>query len=170
MPSVPKPPADIKNFVAIPQCSFKLRHIRFNFHDLLKLIAQMGLVPSEVGGNRKGGHTTASREYFTEHKDEAWGILFDINKINAMANQNQKFYDQIVIDGVSCAPVYKKKELGKFDEEKYLKEIAYNYKEKNKYEYEAYIDVGMKTKIAVVRRNIKSKVEVIKIKYFNINS
>lgn len=141
---VPKPPT-IKNFTAIPLCSFKLKHIRIDDTEF-KEIAKLKMFKTE-----KAVDTTLNKD------DTIWNSIFDLNHVNRIGKQHKKFHHQFLTDSVSVSLMYVKKErptdadiVNKISDDFNMNQIV----------YELGIDPGMRTWNATVRRTVRTNKEV----------
>ncbi|XP_031640679.1 uncharacterized protein LOC116352316 [Contarinia nasturtii] len=155
-PSKPLPPK-IRNFTVIPICDSKLKHIKFDQDDLMSLLAQWKVVP-KIFNNDHGGHNMYSRNYYKENEDEAWAILFNMDKINEIKKPNQQFHHMIVCDSVSASVLYRTPKPEIENTELHRQRIKQKL-ENNEYKYIVAIDPGMKTYLAGIRRNIEDRTE-----------
>lgn len=157
-PLKPKLP-DVRNFAAVPLSNTQLKHIKFDNDDLINLIGQLN--KQNVIEIR---HDYRTHFKIDQNKDEAWDILFDMHKIRQLRTGSKEFYYRIKTDSVAvCVSFSRPKRKGagiSFEQikEKYNKSV-----DEGGYAYEAAIDPGEKTKVACVRRNLKTKVEVSEI-------
>lgn len=151
-PDQPMPPK-VRNFTLVPMCNFQLKHIRFDHTDYVNLLIQLGCVPNR------------SKAYFTAHKDEAWKILFDMEKIEKIKRPGHAFNYMILTDGVSASVIYKtpKREIVASNHQKIQQKLVHK-----EYKYITSWDPGMKTYLAGVRRNIETGVEVSELEKQNL--
>ncbi|XP_055311411.1 uncharacterized protein LOC129574069 isoform X1 [Sitodiplosis mosellana] len=153
-PSVPKIPK-VKNFAAIPLCDTKLKHIPFDHNDLIDIIGQLR---NERGWDIRADYRTYYKQ--GENKDEAWGIVFDMDKIRQLRTGSKEFYHKIQTNSSAVSVLFsrpKRKGAGVT-----LSEIKAKYEKpvsKGGYKYESGIDPGQKTKMACVRRTLATGIE-----------
>lgn len=169
-PDQPMPPK-IQNFTVIPMCTTKLKHIKFDHTNLLALLSQMNVVPDKFYGN-DGKHTAQSQAYFAEHKDDAWSILFNMDKIREICKPNQLFHYMILTDSVAASVLYDtpKRQPGELNRESIIQKIHQEDEPNKNFKYIISMDPGMKTYLAGVRRNILTGVEVNNIQFVVLNS
>lgn len=162
-PLKPKPPI-VRNFAAVNLSDTKLKHIKFDNDDLINLIGQLN--KQNVIDIRHDYRTHYKND---ENKDEAWNLLFDMNKIRQLRTGSKEFYHRIKTDSVSVSVSFsrpKRKGAGvSFEQikEKYNKSV-----DEGGYAYEVGIDPGEKTKVACVRRNLETEVEVSEISTYTM--
>lgn len=147
MPTEPMPPR-ANNFTVIPLKKFKLHHIRFDHMDLISALGTEQLNVEQL--------TVERREYYKENKDEAWGLLFDLDKIKKLHKHSQ-FHHQIMCDSVSASVLFKKPKP-ETTKEDYIKTVKQRYIN-NEYKYLIPIDPGKITQIAGIRHNVETGAE-----------
>lgn len=166
-----KLPPKINSFTVIPLCHFKLHHIRFDHNDLVHAISQLDAAPAHMKGQSGKGLSLESRAYYMNNKDEAWSLLFDIEKINSLANRNrhQTFHHQIVCNSVDASIVYCEPKREKAVPNSHINEIRRK-KENGYYKYYIPLDPGVKTKMAGIQINPITQSEVSLTEFFHLIS
>lgn len=157
---IPEPP-EIRNFTAIPKCSFQRRHIRIDTDALYNLLCAAKQVPKKLGSIKKWINIKDFE--FRRNPTGGWALFFDMDRIVKMANGKKTFENQILSDGVSATVLYLKPIQA--EPEIRNEEIVRKY-EAGQFWYELGIDPGMRTWNATVRRNAFTGEEVSK---FNLN-
>ena len=79
--------------------------------------------------------------------------------INKTANIDEQF-KYFSTNSVDCSIINTMPMPKKRNEEEYLKWIAENHSEKEKYKLEVCVDLGYNTTVAALQRNIKENIEV----------
>lgn len=159
-PPVPEPPK-IRNFAAIPMCTFQRRHIRVDTDVLYRLACETKAIPQKIGLRKKNPWRNITVKEFFANQRGSWGLYFDLEKIDAMVKGKKQFDHQIATDGVSASVLYLrpiKCEAPIPDEEVLRRYHA------GEFYYELGIDPGMRTWNATVRRDIRTGEEVSEVK------
>lgn len=158
-PLLPEPP-HIKNFAAIPVCTFQRKHIKICTTVLYEILCGVKEIPKKCGATTKKGKVNEiniTRNEFNSNKDGSWGLFFDLNKINSFVSNQKTFKHTILSDGVSCSILFEQPKVEA--DELSDAELATRYNS-GEFTYELGIDPGMNTWNATVRRNILTKEEV----------
>lgn len=133
----PRPPK-IKNFIVVPICKFKLKHVKFDTNEIQRM-ANLKEFSSSI-----------------DKQGNCWDSLFDMTKIREMGRRNKRFHPCFLSDSVSASMMYVKPKREANDQtEKILEDL-----ENNRIVYELGIDPGMKTWNATVRRTLATNKEV----------
>lgn len=152
LPSLPQKRPNVKNFTVIPLCGTKLKHVKLDHTDLINLLGQLendGIIELRPD----------YREYYAQNKDEAWGILFKINKIRQL--KSGQFWHVLITNSVSACVLFarpKAKGFGLSDER--IRDRYEKRPDQGGYKNECAVDPGERTKFACVRRDISTLVEV----------
>lgn len=96
-PHYPAPP-EIRNFAAIPMCSFQRRHIQIDTDALYQILCGIKLVPRMISGENKKGQVKWRNfkfDEFNRHKVAGWGMFFDLNKIEGFVKRKKRFVERI---------------------------------------------------------------------------
>lgn len=152
----------IKNFAVVPMCSFQRRHIRIDTEALYSILCKLNIIPRKYGlrickDGSPNLRNITSKE-FNHNAINSWNLFFDVEHMEKIASNKNEFAGQICSDGVSVSIMYKKPKVQPVEatDDEILKMYA-----THNFVYELGIDPGMRTWIAVVRRNIRTKEEVI---------
>lgn len=162
-PTRPQPPC-IKNFAAIPVCTFQRKHIQICSTVLYEILCGIGKIPKKCGMTTKKGKVNQiniTREEFNSNQLGSWGLFFDMDKINSLANKHQTFNRQIYSDGVSASVSFKQPKAEDLDHEELSDEQIRGMWQRGEFSYELGIDPGMRTWNAAVRRDWLTGEEVI---------
>lgn len=156
-PARTKKPPNIENFALVPLCDYHLKHIRIDIRDCYNLMSKLKLLP-KVKNPDTNRWNQVSQTHYRKHPAELWGLLFDMEKIDAAVGPKNKFHAQIVTDSVSASIVFTPKSKSKVKTEPQpLDSDVYK-----GIEQEIGIDPGMKLYLAVVRIDLTNNVEVSK--------
>lgn len=88
-----------KNFTVVPLCSFERKFVKYDTRDLHSIARDLNLLPLEKG-------KPINREAFQNKKEEHWGAIFDMKKIQKIASNKFKFRFFFLTDGVSVSLLY----------------------------------------------------------------
>lgn len=163
-PRRPQPPR-IKNFAAIPVCTFQRKHIKICTTVLYEILCKIAKIPKKCGMTTKKGtvnEINITRTEFNSNQTGSWDLFFDMNKINSLASNHQTFSHVILSDGVSCSVQFKQPKAGDLgDEDGLTDEEIQRMWLAGEFAYELGIDPGMRTWNAAVRRDWRTGEEVI---------
>lgn len=168
--TVPKPtepmPPKVKNFTVIPLNHYKLHHIRFDHSSLVEAVRQLDAAPTHMKGRDGKGLSFESEAYYMNNRDEAWTLLFKMEKIKEMANErrDQKFHHQILCDSVSASVVYDEPKQPESEPNSKFFAIKGKFVRKE-YDYYVPLDPGVIIKLAGIRINPKTQTEVSCIEF-----
>lgn len=122
----------LNNFKAVPICDFKLKHIKIDNEDLMRI---------------------AKLKQFSIDREKGiddWHHIFNMEKMEAIGKRHKQFHSFIVTDSVSASVLYKKKTVPPTDQtEQILRDLQMGL-----IIYELGIDPGLKTWNATVRRTV----------------
>lgn len=142
----------LKNLSVIPICTHMRKAIKIDADVLYRLMCASKTIPKDENGRQvTTGYVCKNKEYY-------FNEIFNMEKINRILKANKEFHCHVVSDGESASILYKvsKKVLEKMEEDGIVKKRYYD----GSYVYEIGIDPGMKTWLAVVRRDIVTGKEV----------
>lgn len=152
-------PARIRNFTVVPISRYQLQHVRFDKRDMYNLASKTNSLPKMKNPETERQNKQPESYYRNGNESELWELIFDINKIHRMGKDKKNFNFQFVTDSVSVSLMYMKTSTTQLDPDAVDESLRNEY-DQGYFEYEAGIDPGDKTWMAVMRRHIETGTEV----------
>lgn len=145
----------LSNFSVVPLCGFTRKFVEIDSCDLRTMMKTWNVCPKDYSSSKRGRFISDAE--FTKHKESHWNILFNMQKIKKLSRHEFRFH--ILSDGVAVVFQYDKASPA-CEKDTPIQSIIAEKIDNGEIDYEIGIDPGMRTYMAVVRRDARTGAEV----------
>lgn len=153
-----KPPK-VRNLAVIPICDIQRMHYPIDNYTFYKLLCGTDLIPKYKSERKVKGKYEKNIPFgdFMDFKRDYWNQFFYMRKINYFVRYKKNFRFRILSDGIAVSLQYDvpEKDFNPLDKERIVREY-----ENGQIHGEAAIDLGDRTWMAYVYRDVATRKEV----------
>lgn len=155
----------LSNFSAVPLCGFTRKFVEIDNKELYAMMKQWNLLPKDYSKSKKGRFIEVQQ--FNLEKELHWNSIFDMENIRNLSCHQFRYH--MLSDGVSVVLHFDKPKPPL--SESIAADIIKQKIDNNTLDYEIGMDPGMRTYMAVVRRDVRTGAEVCSSKsHITVNS